>query len=166
MEGNAYIGFRYISGSKTRVILSLTIFGVSEWHTRTVQQKYRKMRWMMVQKSLMVSVSNNKTGTKSKTGVFERIVMDAVEKVFSSLDESCKQAIYRHLSNSFNITKEQIPHKIDAFANALEEMFGAGAKLIKIEIMKLTFSQVKTIKNQTKQDALSFTDYMKKLGDL
>ena len=120
---------------------------------------------MMVQKSVIVRVSNKQAGAKSKTGVFERIVMDAVEKVFSSLEESCKQAIYHHLRNNFNITKEQIPHKIDAFANALEEMFGAGAKLIKIEIMKLTFSQVKTIKNQTTQDGLLFSDYMKKLGD-
>ena len=120
---------------------------------------------MIIQKSLVMSDSNKQAGTKSKTGVFERIVIDAVEKVFSSIDESCKQAIYHHLSNNFNITKEQIPHKIDVFANALEEMFGAGAKLIKIEIMKLTFCQVKTIKHQTKQDGLLFTDYMKKLGN-
>lgn len=119
---------------------------------------------MIVQKSLIASVSNKQADTKSKTGIFERIVVNAVENVFSSLDESCKQAIYNHLGNNFNITKEEIPHKFDAFANALEEMFGAGAKLIKIEIMKLTYSQVKRIKNQTK-DPLLFTDYMKKLGN-
>ena len=120
---------------------------------------------MIVQKSLIVNVANKQAGTKSKTGMVERIVVNAVERVFSSIDESCKQAIYHHLSNNFNISKEQIPHKIDAFANALEKMFGAGAKLIKIEIMKLTYCQVKSIKNQTKQDHLLFTDYMKKLRD-
>ena len=120
---------------------------------------------MMVQKSLTKSEANKKEKTKSKNEVFENIVINAVEKVFSSLNESCKQAIYLHLRNSYYITKEQIPHKIYAFSNALEEMFGECAKLIKIEIMKLAFSQVRTTKYQAKQDALLFTDYMKQLCD-
>ena len=120
---------------------------------------------MMFQKSLSMSEANKKVKAKSKSGVFERIVMGTVDNVFSSLGESCKQSIYFRLKNSFNISREEIPHRIDAFADALEEMFGVGAKLIKIEIMKLAFSQVRTIKYPTKQDALLFTDYLKELGD-
>ena len=120
---------------------------------------------MMFQKSLSMNEENKKAKAKSKSGVFEKIVMGAVDNVFSSLGESCKQSIYFRLRNSFNISREEIPHRIDAFGDALEEMFGVGAKLIKIEIMKLAFSQVRTIEYPTKQDALLFTDYLKKLGE-
>lgn len=120
---------------------------------------------MMVQKSLIMNKANKKVKAQGKNGVFERIVIGAVDNVFSSLGESCKQSIYFRLKNSFNISREEIPRRIDTFEDALEEMFGVGAKLIKIEIMKLAFSQVRTIKYPTKQDALLFTEYLKKLGN-
>jgi nucleoside-diphosphate-sugar epimerase len=118
--------------------------------------------WMMIQESLCeMSAANN----KQRKGNFEKLVMDAVENVFSSLGESCKQAIYFHLENRYNIGKKEIPERIEDFADALEEIFGSGAKLIEIEIIKLLFSKVQTFKYSPKQEDLLFTNYLKRLGD-
>ena len=75
-----------------------------------------------------------------------------------------KQAIYLCLETRFNIKKEEIPHKIDAFASALEKMFGESAKLIKIEIMKLAYGKIRIVRSPTRKDALLFTEYIKALG--
>jgi len=95
---------------------------------------------------------------------FEQSLTDAVENVFSSLGESCKQTIYFHLENHYNIDRKKIATKIEDFADALEEMLGSGAKLIEIEIMKALFSKAQTFKYSPKQETLSFTNYLKNLS--
>jgi hypothetical protein len=162
----AYIDFRYMSNVKTRVILSLTIFCVSKCYTTTVQHVYRRWKLMMIEKSFEISEADKKAKAKSKKDNFGKTVMDVVENVFSSLGEQCKQALYFHLKNRYNIGKKEIPSKIEEFAEALEQILGSGAKLIEIEIMKLLFSKVQTFKYSPRQEILVFTDYLEKLGEL
>ena len=109
---------------------------------------------MMVQKSLTVNKNNKKGRNGIERSVFERIVKDTVDEALSSLGNYCKQAIYLCLETRFNIKKEEIPHKIDAFASALEKMFGESAKLIKIEIMKLAYGKIRIVRSPTRRDAL------------
>jgi hypothetical protein len=52
------------------------------------------------------------------------------------LGESSKQSIYFYLDSSFNIKKQEIPNKVEAFVNALEKIFGLGADFIESLIMK------------------------------
>ena len=71
----------------------------------------------------------------SYEGIFETAVMEAVDESLSSLGKSCKQAIYFQLENTFNIKKQEIPLKIEEFANAIEQLFGIGAKIIEMRII-------------------------------
>ena len=64
---------------------------------------------------------------------FETTIIEAVDESFSSFGHSCKQAIYFQLENTFNITKQEIPFKIEEFANSIEQIFGIGARLIEVE---------------------------------
>lgn len=66
----------------------------------------------------------------------DRILLEAVDESLSSLGESSKQSIYFHLDNSFNIKKQEIPNKVEAFEDALEKIFGLGASFIESLIMK------------------------------
>ena len=116
---------------------------------------------MMAQKSLTVKKTNRNSTERS---VFERIVEDTVDEALSSLGNYCKQAIYLCLETRFNIKKEDIPNRIDDFANALEKMFGESSKLIKIEVMRLAYSKIRIVRSPTRKDALLFTDYIKALG--
>ncbi len=54
----------------------------------------------------------------------------------SLLGDSAKHAVYFYLKRTFKIKKQEIPNKVEGFTSAIEEIFGPGAKLLKIEIMK------------------------------
>lgn len=92
---------------------------------------------------------------------FSRLLLEAVDEALSSLGDSVKQTIYFHLQKTFEINKQEIPDKIEEFANALEEMFGLGAKLLEIRIMKSFYEKDgHTFKYSPKRDELLFTEYM------
>lgn len=59
-----------------------------------------------------------------QSGEFETILLEAVDWGLSSLGETPKQAIHFHLEKSFGVRKEEIPYKVEAFAGAVEEIFG------------------------------------------
>lgn len=67
---------------------------------------------------------------------FERILLEAVDEQLTSLGASSKQALYFHLERGFNIKRHEIPKKTEAFASAMEKIFGQGANFLEILIMK------------------------------
>ena len=67
---------------------------------------------------------------------FDNLLLEAIDESFSSLGESVKVAIHFHLENTFGINKSDIPSKIAGFSDALEKIFGAGAKHLEILFMK------------------------------
>jgi nucleoside-diphosphate-sugar epimerase len=126
---------------------------------------------MMIQKSLTEMIEAPiMNRTKAQKGNFQKMMVEAVDRVFSSKGDSCKQFLYFHLRNSYNIGKQEIPYRIDDFAAALKAIFGQGAVLIEIEIMKEFFSRVQTFTSRVthlqKQEDLSFTTYVKQLCSL
>jgi hypothetical protein len=67
---------------------------------------------------------------------FNKILLEAIDDALSSLSESVKESIYYHLERIFNIKKYEIPHRIDDFSDALERIFGLGARPLEIMFMK------------------------------
>lgn len=92
---------------------------------------------------------------------FQRIMLETVDETFSSLGKRAKQSIYFHLKNNFGTTRENIPAEIEKFASALEKIFGPGAQLLEIQIMKRLHKKIGTrIKYYPKQKNLTFVDYL------
>jgi hypothetical protein len=92
---------------------------------------------------------------------FNKLVLDAVDTGLSSLGDSPKQAIYFYLEKTFKIKRSEIPEKIEEFATALEQIFGHGAKLVEIQIMKLLYEKVgQAFVYFPEKDDLLFTEYM------
>jgi hypothetical protein len=92
---------------------------------------------------------------------FEKLLLEAVDEVFSSLGNSTERAIYLSLAKTFNIEKQAIPRRIDEFADAIEEIFGLGGKLIEIQIMKRLYEKVgQSIEYSPEQDTLVFAEYV------
>jgi nucleoside-diphosphate-sugar epimerase len=119
---------------------------------------------MMIQERIDgIDEARSKEKTEMEKGRLGKLIMEAVDNVFSSLGNSCKLFLYFRLKNSYNISAQEIPNRIEDFADALEAIFGPGAKLIEIEIMKVLFSRTKILTYSLKQEDLSFTDYVKKL---
>ncbi len=91
----------------------------------------------------MNQVCLNEKNTETHNRNFEKLLTKAVDKAFSSLFHSQKQNLYSHLSSCYSISKQDIPYAVDDFVNALQEIFGSGAKLIEIEMMKSLHALVK-----------------------
>jgi DNA topoisomerase IA len=91
---------------------------------------------------------------------FEKLLLEAVDEGLSSLCSSSKQAVYSLLENMFNISKRNIPYKIEEFADALEKIFGFGAKPIEILIMQRLYEKVGGVVEYPQQKDLAFTEYV------
>ncbi len=67
---------------------------------------------------------------------FDDILLESIDDAFSSLGQSAKKSIYFYLENGLLISKQQIPSRIDDFSDALEQIFGVGARNLELLIMK------------------------------
>ena len=91
---------------------------------------------------------------------FEKLLLVAIDEGLSSLGESSKQAVYYHLEKSFNIKKQEIPYKIETFAEAIEKIFGLGANFLEILIMKRLYKKAgRSLKLRMSKD-LEFAEYV------
>jgi hypothetical protein len=92
---------------------------------------------------------------------FEKNLLEAIDESFSCLGESGKQTIYFHLETDYKISKQEIPHRIEDFTEALEDIFGLGAKLLEIKIMKNLFSKMEHLQPHFHtQESLEFAKYI------
>ena len=74
--------------------------------------------------------------SNDSNGQFEQILLDAIDQALSCLGESEKRSVYSSMEQKFNITRQEIPNRINDFADALESNFGLGAQLLEISFMK------------------------------
>jgi len=74
---------------------------------------------------------------------FEQILLEAIDEALSSLGESVKKSIYFHVENSFNIKRQEIPQRLADFSEALERIFGPGARHLEISFMKSLHAKIK-----------------------
>ena len=92
---------------------------------------------------------------------FEGLLFEAVDAALSQLGDSSKQAIYLFLEKNFTLEKQDIPHKIEEFATAIEEILGHGAKVLEIEIMKNLFVKIgNAFEYFPEKDDLLFLEYV------
>jgi hypothetical protein len=73
---------------------------------------------------------------------FEEVLQDSIDEAFSSLGEAVRASIYFHLEHKFLITKQDIPWRIKDFSDALERIFGLGARHLELLIMKNLYEKV------------------------
>ena len=98
---------------------------------------------------------------EKKTMNFEEVLLEAIDEGLSLLGESSKQAVYFHLEKTFKMNRVDIPYRIEEFTDAVEKIFGSGAKILEIQIMKCLFKKVGyTFKHYPKQKNLTFTEYI------
>jgi len=100
----------------------------------------------------------NKKVCSPKVG-FGSVLLDAVDFAFSELSGSNGQAFYLHLKSSFGISRETIPVDVEAFVDALEQVFGPGALIVEAQIMQALHRRVPDFRFSSK-DGLSFVSYL------
>jgi hypothetical protein len=97
---------------------------------------------------------------KPNTPNFDELILETVDSTFSALGDSCKQAIYYHLENSYGLKREAIPRNVAAFAHALEDIFGQAAFLLEARILRALHGKVRNFKYFPTQKELSFAAYL------
>lgn len=92
---------------------------------------------------------------------FKKLLLEAVDEALSSLGDSSKQAIYFYLEETFKIKRQSIPNKIEEFTNAIEKIFGRGAKVLEVQIMKYLYEKVgRDFEYFPEKDDLLFIEYV------
>ena len=106
------------------------------------------------------SKQKNMDGEK-KAPKFEDVLLEAVDEGLSLLGKKSKQALYFHLENTFKMNRQDIPYRIEDFTDAVEKIFGNGARILEIQIMKCLFKRVGyTFKRYSKRQDLTFNEYV------
>ena len=100
---------------------------------------------------------------KSTEDEFKAAIIETVEESFSSFCNIDKEAVYLHLENTFKIQKREIPCKIESFADALEQMFGSGAKLLEIRMIASLHKRIPEFVFFPKKGDVCFKEYMASL---
>jgi len=102
-----------------------------------------------------------KTNVNKKTMDFEELLREAIDEGLSLLGESAKQVVYFHLEKTFKMNRLDIPYRIEEFIDAIGRIFGTGAKILEIQIMKCLFKKAGcTIKYHPEQNDLEFAEYV------
>jgi hypothetical protein len=73
---------------------------------------------------------------------FEKLLLESIDEGLDCLGEKTKQAVYSHLKNTYSLSKEDIPYRIEDFTAAIENTFQKGALLLEIKIMKVLFAKI------------------------
>lgn len=95
---------------------------------------------------------------------FEKLFLEAVDEALASLGDSAKQAIYFHLENKFQIERNEIPQRLEDFAEGLQKIFGVGAQFLEILIMKKLYERIGQPLEWDKSKKLIFTEYVAAAG--
>lgn len=93
----------------------------------------------------------------------DKTIMEAVDETLESFGDSVRKVIYFQLQNTYNVPKQEIPTRIEEFAFAIEEIFGIGARLIEMKIIKTLSAKAEGFRYVPKDDDLLFKDYVQNL---
>jgi hypothetical protein len=77
-----------------------------------------------------------KLGKRNRKKRFNTIMLESIDRAFLTLGENAKSSLYFHLETKFAISRQDIPDRVGDFSDALEQIFGLGARQIEILIMK------------------------------
>jgi hypothetical protein len=95
---------------------------------------------------------------------FDTVLVEAIDDALSAVGSAPKVAICLHLEKKYGMEKALIPQRIDDFSNALEEIFGLGARHLEILIMKYLHAKIGNIceidGNQLFMPDFTFKEYV------
>jgi hypothetical protein len=91
---------------------------------------------------------------------YETLVSEVIDQTFSALGENVKNAVYQTLKSQYGVEKQDVADRLDAFAAAIENLFGKASNLIELRIIQALNSKVKGFAYKPKTDTLVFVQYM------
>ena len=163
-----YLG-RTMEQLNRRTIKTTPIF-TTNWylyktHLQTISTKPQEQNFATATESYRTKKTITNHGAiiagNQKTPNFEKLLLEAIDEGLNVLGESSKQVVYFNLEKTFMMNRLDIPYRIEEFTDAIERIFGTGAKILEIQIMKCLFKRVEySIKNYSEPKNLTFIEYV------
>ena len=94
----------------------------------------------------------------------ETDMLEMINDGLSSFNNLETEAIYLNLEKNFKIQKEEIPNKIEEFADAIEHILGTGAKIVEIAIIERIHQRIPKFVFIPKGPDLNFKEYLLSLN--
>jgi hypothetical protein len=117
---------------------------------------------METQETLSFEITSSVDKNSSRL-VFEQLVNETINNVFSSLGTIFRQAIYDCLEKKYKLKKSDIADHAMEFSEALEQIFGGAAALLEVQIMRKLYRKVPQFK-YCPEGTLIFPDYVNALS--
>jgi hypothetical protein len=95
-----------------------------------------------------------------KSSGFDEFFLEAIDQTFSMLGTNAKQALFSFLENKYNLNREDIPSRLGDFVDGLEKIFGTGASVLELEVMKTLRHRVPSFVYVVESSDLSFESYL------
>jgi len=88
----------------------------------------------------------------------EETLLQAVDEALLIPGEIVRTAIYERIERSYQVRREEIPEKLETFHRALQELLGAGGKVMEKLIVKSLCRRLKL--SFTEHDGWTLVDYV------
>ena len=88
----------------------------------------------------------------------EKILLEAVDEGLLVPGEIVRAAIYERLERIYQVKRGEIPEKLETFHLALEDLLGAGGKVMEKLIAKSLYRRLEL--NFTQHDGWTLIDYV------
>jgi predicted DNA-binding protein YlxM (UPF0122 family) len=85
-------------------------------------------------------------------------LLHAIDDGLAVPGEIVRTAIYDRIERSYQLRREEIPEKLETFHQALQDLLGAGAKVMEKLIAKSLYRQFKL--SFTEHDGWTLVDYV------
>jgi hypothetical protein len=72
----------------------------------------------------------------------KKALLEATDYGLLALGEIVRDTIYQRIERTHQVTRDEIPEKLDTFHMALQGLLGAGAKVIEKQMAKRLYSQL------------------------
>jgi hypothetical protein len=153
-----------MSTGKTSYILSLAKYDVVKYNTTTVIHNYKRSKKMNTTQQIAMYTLQLCSEKQKPTGdAFKNALIETIDESLSSFCNLDKEDVYLRLENTYKIKKQEIPCKIENFVDAIEQMFGVGAKLIEIKITAALHKRVPEFVFFPKEGDVDFKEYVTSL---
>jgi hypothetical protein len=109
------------------------------------------------------SIQTPEHNNKPRDTDYEAAITTAIDESLASFGNSFQQVVYFQLDSTFHVKKQEIPFRIQEFAAAIEELFGIGAKLIEMRIIKALHDRFEGFIYFPQNEDLVFAEYVESL---
>jgi hypothetical protein len=66
-----------------------------------------------------------------------KLLTEAIDEALSVLGKPAKTMIYFHLNSNLQISKQEIPYRLNDFIDELEKILGHGAKQLELQLIRV-----------------------------